>query len=134
MKRLYVYAATLALCCIAGGLGVSSAAENDKGPVEITLQAAIDAKKVPKPAFLTHQAHQKLLGCDGCHHGKDPDGKKTGYVDGQKIEKCETCHNSKAGMPEKVATLKRASHVLCMECHRQNDEELTKCGVCHTKK
>lgn len=121
----------LALFCWVCGSGMAWADEN-KGPVDITLRTNIDAEKVPKPAFLPHQTHQ-WLECGGCHHGKDSAGKRIEYVAGQKIEKCEGCHNSKAGMPEKVATFKRAAHTLCMECHRKNDKELTKCGVCHKK-
>jgi len=122
---------SLALCCYADGSMIVLAADT-KGPVDITLQASIDGEKVPKPAFLPHQTHQ-WLECGGCHHGKDPAGKRKDYVAGQKIEKCESCHNSTAGMPEKAATFKRAAHALCMGCHRNSDKELTKCGVCHKK-
>ncbi|MDR2550995.1 MAG: cytochrome c family protein [Desulfobulbus sp.] len=104
-----------------------------KGPEQVVIKSAIDTEKVAKPAYLPHRLHQ-WLDCDGCHHGKGPDKKKSAYVAGQKIEPCEACHNSKAGMPERIATLKRAGHTLCMECHLQQDKELAKCGVCHNKK
>ena len=132
MKKLYILVIYLTLCCSAEESLLALAAE-EKGPVEITIQSTIDAEKISKPVFLPHQTHQ-WLECEGCHHRKGPDGKRVDYSAGQKIEKCEICHNSKAGMPEKVATLKRAGHALCMECHRKNDEQLTKCGVCHAKK
>jgi len=131
MRRLYLYGAILAFCCAAGGPVVALA--DNKGPIEVVIQATLDAEKVDKPAYLPHKVHQ-WLECDGCHHGKGPGGKMVDYVDGQKIEKCETCHNSKAGMPERIATLKRASHTLCMECHLQQNKELAKCGVCHKRK
>ena len=126
-------AAALALCATFSGWAGIARADNDKGPEQVVIQAALDAEKVAKPAYLPHQAHQ-WLECDGCHHGKGPGGKMADYVPGQKIEKCETCHNSKAGMPQMIATLKRASHLLCMECHLKQDKDLARCGVCHTKK
>ena len=131
MRRLFVCGAILAYCSAIGVTEMVFA--DEKGPAEVIIQNTLDAEKVPKPAFLPHQTHQ-WLECEGCHHSKGANGKKAEYKTGQKIEKCEICHNSKAGMPEKVATLKRAGHALCMECHRKNDEQLTKCGVCHTKK
>ena len=131
MKHSFVCGAILAFCFATGGTGVVFAEE--KGPVEVVIQATLDGEKVAKPAFLPHQTHQ-WLECEGCHHGRGADGKRVEYVAGQKIEKCEICHNTKVKMPEKVATLKRAGHALCMECHRKNNVELTKCGVCHAKK
>ena len=128
----------LALCFAAMGWGVTFAeggkgGNNSKGPEQVVIQSIMDTEKVAKPAYLAHQAHQ-WLECDGCHHGKGTGGKMIDYVDGQEIEKCETCHNSTTGMPERIATLKRASHMLCMECHLHQDKALAKCGVCHNKK
>ncbi len=132
MRHFAVHGAILAVCCAIVGTPLAFAAD-DKGPERVVIQATLDAEKVARPAYLSHQAHQ-WLECDGCHHGKGANGKRVDYVPGQKIEKCETCHNSKAGMTERIATLKRASHMLCMECHLQQDKELAKCGVCHNKK
>lgn len=135
MRYSSTFGALLALCCVSSVTGLAFADENKiaKGPEQVVIQSTMDPEKVAKPAYLPHRTHQ-WLECDGCHHGKGPNGKKVDLSNGIKIEKCETCHNSKAGMPEKVATLKRASHALCMECHLQQDKELAKCGVCHTKK
>lgn len=114
------------------GTGLALADEG-KGPEQVVIQSTLDPEKVARPAYLPHRAHQ-WLECEGCHHGKGPGGKMAEYGVGQKIEKCETCHNSKAGMPAMIATLKRASHMLCMECHLHQDKDLAKCGVCHNKK
>jgi hypothetical protein len=136
MKPSVVHGTILAVCCVIASTRLAGAAEDkgpEKGPENVVIQAVMDPEKVARPAYLPHQAHQ-WLECDGCHHGKGTGGKMVDYVAGQKIEKCETCHNSKAGMPERIATLKRASHMLCMECHLQQDKDLAKCGVCHTKK
>lgn len=134
----YSYLALLAILCAASGTGAAFADEGKsdgggKGPEQVVIQSTIDTEKVAKPAYLPHWKHQ-WLDCDGCHHGKGPDGKKIDYAAGQSIAKCETCHNGKAGMPERVATLKRAGHVLCMECHLQQDKTLARCSVCHDKK
>lgn len=102
------------------------------GPEQVTIQATIDTEKVAKPAFLPHHKHQ-WLDCDGCHHTKGADGKKVDWVSGQEIATCESCHNTKAGRQEQLATLKKAAHKLCMECHLRNDKELARCGVCHTR-
>lgn len=103
------------------------------GPDFVVIRSTVDVESVAKPAYLPHRAHQ-WLECEGCHHGKGPDGKKLESIAGQKIEPCETCHSSKNTMPVKVATLKRASHRLCMECHLKQSKELARCEVCHTKK
>ncbi|MBV5316324.1 MAG: class III cytochrome c [Desulfobulbaceae bacterium] len=132
MRPSVVHGTILAVCCAIFGAQVAFANE-DNGPERVVIQSQIDTEKVAKPAYLPHQKHQ-WLECDGCHHGKGANRKMIDYVAGQKIEKCETCHNRKTGMPERIATLKRASHMLCMECHLQQDKDLARCGVCHTKK
>ena len=100
------------------------------GPDFVIIQSAVDVEEVPKPAYLPHKKHQ-WIECDACHHSKGPDGKKIDTIIGNKIDKCETCHNSTIELPVKVATLKRASHRLCMECHRKQSKELTQCDICH---
>lgn len=132
MRNSSICLALLAFCFSSSGTGVTFA-DNNKGPDQVVIQSSMDTEKVAKPAYLPHRTHQ-WLECDGCHHGKGPGGKMVEYVAGQKIEKCETCHNSKAGMPEMITTLKRASHMLCMECHLHQDKNLARCGVCHNKK
>ena len=122
----------LALCCTCLGV-LPVLSDGGYGPEQVIMQSTIDMEQVAKPAYLPHHQHQSL-DCDGCHHGKGADGKKVDWVSGQEIAKCESCHNSKAGRQEQVATLKRAAHKLCMECHLQNDKALARCGVCHTKK
>jgi len=130
MKKLIVFGALLATCCVPCLL--SSAQAADKGPAEITLQSTIDPAKTPKQAFFPHGEHQSRLECKTCHHGKGADGKRISYVEGQKIDKCESCHNTKdAAMPEKVNTFKKAAHSLCQACHKKNKPELAKCSVCH---
>lgn len=114
-------------------LAVSSAYAAGQGPEHVVIQSTIDKQKIPRPAYLPHHTHQ-WLECDGCHHTKGNDSKKIDYVAGQKIERCETCHNSKASNQQHLATLKRAGHKLCFECHLQNDKNLTRCAVCHSKK
>ncbi|WP_028582714.1 cytochrome c3 family protein [Desulfogranum japonicum] len=128
MKKLLVCGAILAAFFVVGS-GVSFA--SDKGPAEITLESTIDTAKKPKPATFPHAEHQSRLACGDCHHGKDADGKKIDYVEGQEIGKCESCHNKAAGMPKKVASYKDAAHALCKDCHKQQDAKLAKCNVCH---
>lgn len=132
MNKFLIGTAILVLCCSTGEAGFASGTKN--GPADITLQTIVNAQKTPRPAFFPHFKHQELTGCETCHHGKGPDGKQKAFIKGQKIEKCETCHNDKTGMPEKLANLKRVGHTLCMNCHLENNQELIKCGACHTKK
>ena len=134
-----MFLALIALGLVSMNSGLASAnAEMEtidmRGPDQVVIQSAIDTEKVARPAYLPHRAHQ-WLECYGCHHVKGTGGKMAEYVTGQKVDKCETCHNSKvAAMPEMIATLKRASHRLCMECHLQQDTGLARCSVCHAKK
>ncbi|MDY0390166.1 cytochrome c3 family protein [Desulfobulbus oligotrophicus] len=100
------------------------------GPESVIIRSTVDVEEVPKPAYLPHKKHQ-WLECYGCHHGVGPDGKKSDAKFGFKIEKCETCHNSTNELPIKVATLKRASHRLCLGCHQKQNKLLAQCDVCH---
>ncbi len=129
MKKLLVCGAVLAAFFVVGS-GVSFA-EADKGPAEITLESTIDPAKKPKPSIFPHAEHQSRLECGECHHGKDADGKKVAYVDGQEIGKCESCHNKAAGMPKEVESFKNAAHAQCKDCHAAKDKALAKCSVCH---
>ncbi len=132
MKKVLIFGVALAFVCTTG---MASMCMADKGPAEITLESTVDPGKKPKPATFPHAKHQETLKCADCHHGKDADGKKVAYTEGQKIEKCESCHNSKAGMPKGLETYKNAGHKLCKECHKASgNKELTKCGTCHPKK
>lgn len=105
-------------------------AEEPVGISDITMQTRIDREKVARPVALPHLQHQ-WLECAACHHDKNAEGQKIDFIYGQEVQTCETCHNSGLVMPEKVGTFKRAGHQLCMECHRQADPSLTKCGICH---
>ena len=130
MKKTLIYAALVALCSAPCVLNLAEAA--DPGPAEITLESTIDGAKKPKPSAFPHGKHQSLQECSVCHHGKDADGKKVAYVEGQEIKKCETCHNTKdATMPAAVNTFKKAAHKQCKTCHQNKDPKLAKCTVCH---
>ena len=143
MKKITLFAvsATLVLgLCFTGSSFASD--KNEKGPAEMTLESTIDKAKKAKPALFPHEKHQKTMTCGDCHHGKDADGKKVDYVEGQEIQKCESCHNKAAGMPKKLTTFKEAAHASCKACHKAKDKELgtpkdkalAKCTVCHPKK
>lgn len=126
-----VFLAFFAKTFVAGAEeGKEGAPQGYRGPDFVVIQSTVDVEKNPKPAYLPHVKHQ-WLDCDGCHHSKGADGKKIDSIVGRKIEKCEACHNSTIELPVKVATLKRAGHRLCMECHRKQSKELAQCDVCH---
>ena len=137
LRPVFIYSLFLCLGAIGPGVLIADDDKNaegsNKGPMEVVIQSVIDTEKVAKPAYLPHRAHQ-WLECGACHHGKGTDGKKIDFNTTLQIEKCEACHNSKTGLPEMIATLKQASHKLCMECHLQQDKDLARCSVCHTKK
>lgn len=132
MNKFCIGTIILILCCSTGGPGFAGGTKN--GPTNIKLQTTVNAQRTPRPAFFPHIKHQSLTDCGTCHHSKGPNGKKKAFIQGQEIQKCETCHNDKSGMPEKLANLRQIGHTLCMNCHLENDQELTKCGVCHTQK
>lgn len=130
MKRIVICLGLLLLLQIPlSGVFFSHAQEPVEGS-NITMHTKVDQEKVARPVVLPHLRHQ-WLECTACHHGKNAEGQKTDFVYGQEVQTCETCHNSRLVMPKKVGTFKRAGHQLCMECHRQADAALTKCGVCH---
>ncbi len=132
MKSAQLFCIILLLIgVLSGGLVLAAV---DKGPAEITLESTLDPAKKPKPAIFPHSEHQNRLQCGECHHGKDAEGKRVAYSDGQKIEKCEACHNSKEVMPKKLATFMKAAHERCKTCHKNTSKDLVKCSVCHPKK
>jgi hypothetical protein len=101
------------------------AADADKGPKEMVLQAVKDKASTPKPAKFTHALHQAAYKCGECHHTQK-DGKQSPYVDGMPIKKCEECHFTGSTMPSeddeekgivKLDTFKNAAHARCRACH-----------------
>lgn len=138
MRYSYIYFALLVIRLTSAQVGLAGADgnktdNNNQGPEQVVIHSTVDTETVAKPAYLPHRAHQ-WLECSACHHGKSADGKKIEFGTTIQIEKCERCHNSKADMQERLATLKLASHSLCLSCHMTQDKELAKCGVCHPKK
>ncbi|PIE57224.1 MAG: class III cytochrome c [Desulfobulbus propionicus] len=129
MKKL-----VMIMACIIGL--VDAATGTDNGPAEMILESTINRSPTPKQAIFPHGAHQGMLPCRECHHGKDSDGIQIPYTDGQKIEKCESCHNTgNTQMVKKLNTFKKAAHAKCKACHFRTDKKvLGRCTTCHPKK
>ena len=131
---------------VVGGAVISSLANVEKGPAEITVGNSKSAK--PKPALFPHAKHQDELkiDCAECHHGM-ADGKQVAYSDSLEIQKCETCHTGDTLAGKKLGklkldTIKGAGHGNCLACHKEmakNDaalkaKKIDKCAACHPKK
>ena len=78
------------------------------------------------PVLFPHQSHAEMSGdCVTCHH-HSPEGETLA---------CKSCHSIKLGIKkDDVPSLKAAYHLQCIECHRQQDVELSRCTFCHAKK
>jgi hypothetical protein len=122
------------------------AADVDKGPKDMVLQAIKDKASTPKPAKFSHAQHQVAYKCAECHHTQK-DGKKSPYVEGMAIKKCEECHYTGSAMPDeddeakgiiKLDTFKNAAHARCRSCHDKVAQEKPElkakwknCAPCH---
>lgn len=118
MRKLITIGAAL-LLTISMGLGVASAVDAPKGPIQVTNYG----KK--EPVHFNHDKHVNNLKCEQCHH-------KAG--DTADSYKCGGCHAAEAD-GDKPA-LKDAAHKKevgkCYECHRKKGaEQEKKCKDCH---
>ncbi|MFH0920546.1 MAG: cytochrome c3 family protein [Fibrobacterota bacterium] len=95
-------------------------------------------KKQRSPVLFTHANHMMVdsLGCKACHHRYE---KGRNVLDEGELEagapaaKCEACHSHK-----RPASLQKAFHRQCMECHRGLVKQKKKsgpltCAECHPR-
>jgi hypothetical protein len=71
--------------------------------------------------------------CERCHHEYDENTKKLFYAKG-KEGTCRYCH--KAETQDNVISMRLASHLACIDCHRKNQEKKKEtgpvtCSGCH---
>jgi Class III cytochrome C family len=74
--------------------------------------------------------------CETCHHEYDEKAKKLFYAKGEEGT-CRYCHKEKT--EENRISMPLASHLSCVECHREGQEKNVKsgpvtCGGCHDEK
>lgn len=96
----------------------AQAPEQDPGPATITLAAG------SKQGTITfgHGEHEGRLECTTCHHEmEDPQGA---------AQACRACHNPQA---TDTFDAKKAFHLQCLGCHKQEAGGPTKCVGCHVK-
>lgn len=108
------------------GLAACSAAPARAFTVDIGPETIVMQARYNKPATFPHRRHQNWYGCTACHHAKDQV---------MTIDKCESCHNDTMADP-KLDSLRKASHVLCRDCHSREREKgrtsaPSSCSVCH---
>ncbi|MBW2262723.1 MAG: cytochrome c3 family protein [Deltaproteobacteria bacterium] len=92
--------------------------EQDPGPATIVLAEG------SKQGTITfgHKEHEDRLDCMKCHHEmEDAQGE---------ARSCHDCHN-----PQAVDTFgaKKAFHLQCLGCHKQEKKGPAKCAGCHQK-
>lgn len=82
-----------------------------------------------------HFRHSEAEGkkCERCHHQYDEKGKKLFYAKGGE-ETCRYCHKNEA--QNNVKSMRLASHLACINCHRQNLSKKAangplECSGCH---
>jgi len=91
--------------------------------------------------YALHAMHVKAADdrCDACHHVYDEGGKKLVYRKGEESA-CSDCHLDEPGGPTGNApSLREASHLDCIGCHREQAGETGKklpitCTGCHDPK
>lgn len=102
--------------------GVSQ--KQDAGIPETVTINVLSQKYIP--VLFPHQSHAEMSGdCVTCHH-HSPEGETLA---------CKSCHSIKPDIKkDDVPSLKAAYHLQCVECHRQQDVELSRCTFCHAQK
>ena len=93
-------------------------AEQDWGPETIVMAEG------SKQGTITfgHKPHEDRIECMKCHHEmEDPKGE---------AQSCRDCHN-----PQATDTFgaKKAFHLQCLGCHKEEAKGPTKCAGCHKK-
>lgn len=101
------------------------------GPDEVVIDAAAD-KKEPVP--FPHQVHATELvdSCDTCHHMNEG----LTAEDDAGVQACSACHldpeGDVPGMRE-MSLRKNPFHMVCIDCHKQEDAGPKTCNECHVK-
>lgn len=127
MRAIFHVGAVLALCL--GATLVVAAPHH--GPADITIDAAAD-KREPVP--FTHGQHAtELVGsCDTCHHTSPGLTQETD----QNVQSCSSCHldpEDDAPSMREMSLRKNPFHVLCIDCHKEQDAGPVSCNDCHVK-
>ncbi len=130
--KMFLSLATAGACAILLSAGVALA-EVDKGSADMVLQTT----QAKKPSIFPHAKHQEFMDCADCHHGKNEDGTKKAYVEGEEVGKCVSCHNSEDMTNKKLNNFKTVAHLNCKDCHKEQAKAgkvtgPTKCAGCHT--
>jgi DnaJ-class molecular chaperone len=107
-----------------GAIAWSESQKRDDGIPETVTIDVLSKKYLP--VNFPHQSHAEMSGdCVTCHH-HSPAGKTSA---------CSKCHSIKPSLKkDDVPSLKAAYHLQCIDCHRQQDIELSRCAYCHAKK
>lgn len=102
------------------------------GPDDTTIDAAEDKRPaVPFP----HGKHATELveSCDTCHH-TNPDATIEADED---VQACSACHlePEEADTPDmaQMSLKKNPFHMVCIDCHKEQDAGPTSCNDCHVK-
>ncbi len=120
--------------------GEMRAAGTEAGPVECNECHAEKRRFTPsrepmgfdKSLHYRHSSAQEQK-CDRCHHVYDEKAKKLFYAKGEE-ETCRYCH--KAETRDKLISMRAASHISCIDCHRKNlaqnrNTGPVECAGCH---
>lgn len=122
MKRMAgILMGLLAVAFLIAGLSGEGLAKKEP-PKSVTIENKNGNVTFP------HEAHQKDIKCQTCHHMMDKDKEKVA---------CRACHKPEA--EGEMLGLKDAFHKTCRGCHDQkvkadpNSKAPTKCKDCHKK-
>lgn len=103
---------------VAAGGTADAAPEQDPGPATIMLAEGTKQGTIT----FAHKDHEDRIDCMRCHHEmEDPEGP---------AQACKACHN-----PQATDTFgaKKAFHLQCLGCHKEEGKGPTKCAGCHEK-
>lgn len=125
MKKTVILLTVLAL-----PLGAAVALAHH-GPETVTIDAAKDKKAAVE---FPHAKHQEMVdSCVTCHHTQE------GLTVDSDIEvkACTTCHldpeeETTPSMRE-MSVKKNPFHIVCIDCHKEQEKGPSKCNDCHPK-
>jgi len=105
---------------------------NSQEDMQFINNDAFDNPQRP-PAVFKHDEHNEraqIDACNECHHVYDDNGNLLEDESSEDLS-CSECHELEPS--GKKASLMKAFHRNCKECHKQNKKAPLMCGQCHVR-
>jgi hypothetical protein len=103
------------------------------GPVDVVIDAAQKRRAAVEFPHAAH--HEWVASCDTCHHTDE--GLTADAAIEAEVQGCVSCHldPEQADTPSmrEMSLKKNPYHVLCVDCHKEQQKGPAECDDCHPK-